>query len=126
MFSLSATCFYFSFTNKNSRDSSINFFFFSQILYFNAFFITLTPGKFRNVKIIFELNYTGRVTVIVRRGWGSPLQNLNFQCSFQVFTFPRQYPSHVLLFLLASTSSKCKYIGLFQLYFIVNLILIAF
>jgi len=29
-----------------------------------------TPGKFRSVKIIFELNYTGGVMVIVRRGLG--------------------------------------------------------
>jgi len=30
-----------------------------------------TPGKFRNVKIIFELNYTKGVMMMVRRrGWG--------------------------------------------------------
>jgi len=49
-----------------------------------------TPGKFKNVKIIFELNYTGVVMVIARREWGSPLQNPRFPDSiltmFCIFT----------------------------------------
>jgi len=41
-----------------------------------------TPGKFRNVKIIFELNYTGGIMVIVRRRWGLTSSKSEFPVLF--------------------------------------------
>jgi len=39
-------------------------------------------GKFRNVKIIFQLNYSGGVMVIVRRGWGLTSSKSEFPVLF--------------------------------------------
>jgi len=54
--------------NRNLRDSSIEFFFQPKFVFQCIFHDVETLGKFRNVEIIFELNYKGGVMVIVRRG----------------------------------------------------------
>ena len=65
-------------------------FFFQPNFVFQCIFHNVeTPGKFRNVKNIFELIYTGGVIVIVRRGWGLTSSKFEFPVLFSgIHLFP--------------------------------------
>ena len=88
--------------NRNPRDNSINFFFFQPNFVFQfVFHYVETSGKFRNVKIIFKLNYTWRVMVMVRRGWGLTSSKSEFPLLFSGIYVSQTVSQPCFAFLLA-------------------------